>query len=173
MKIRVAVIAVAVLFAWALKRHNADARVEDLWWILAPTAHLAGVVTDTAFTLQHGEGYLSRERLFLIETSCAGVNFLVAAFGMLTVAGLRRAVSPLAAAQLLGQSLLMAYAAAVATNAARISIAIAMAGHTAGTLTADEVHRVEGIVVYFSGLLLLYEGTRWLDSRFRLPLITR
>jgi exosortase K len=69
------------LIAWGLKRHYADASTDALSWILMPTAHLVALVTGVAFAAVPGEGYFSAERMFLIEKACAGVNFLVAAFG--------------------------------------------------------------------------------------------
>jgi exosortase K len=167
MKTKLVVVAAAVLIAWALKRHYADARADDLWWSLTPTARLAGVITATPFEMQTGEGYLSRDRLFLIEKSCAGVNFVIAAFGMLMVALFHRVASPLSAARLLGASLLSAYAATVMVNAVRIAIAMWLAAHpiARSTLSAAELHRIEGIVVYFGGLLLLYELTQRFDRR--------
>jgi exosortase K len=166
-KTRLAAAAAALLIAWALKRHYAEARADDLWWILMPTAQLAGVITATPFAMQPGEGYLSRERLFLIEKSCAGVNFLIAAFGMLTFALFHRVASPLSAARLLGTSLLAAYLAAVVVNAGRIAIAMWLGAHpvAASTFSAADVHRIEGIVVYFGGLVLLYEVARRFDRR--------
>jgi exosortase K len=167
MKTRLVVVAAAVLIAWALKRHYAGARADDLWWILTPTAELAGVITATPFEMQAGEGYLSRDRLFLIEKSCAGVNFLIAAFGLLIVALFHRVASPLPAARLLGASLVAAYVFAVMVNAVRITIAMWLAAHpiARSTLSAADVHRIEGIVVYFGGLVLLYELTQRFDRR--------
>ncbi len=81
------------LIAWGLKRHYADARADDLGWILSPTARLVGATPGATFVMQPGEGYFSRERLFLIEKSCAGVNFMIAAFAMLAVALTHRARS--------------------------------------------------------------------------------
>ena len=167
MMMRLVVLAVAVLIAWGLKRHYADARADDLEWILSPTARLVGVVADTSFVRQPGEGYLSRERLFLIEKSCAGVNFMVAAFGMLTLALVHRVGSAASAARVLGVCLLGSYAAAVVVNAVRIAIAMWLATSTAAlsTVSAADVHRLEGIAVYFGGLVLLYEVARRLDRR--------
>ena len=167
MKIRFGLVVATVLIAWALKRHYADARADDLQWILTPTARLAGVMTQTAFEWQAGEGYLSRERLFLIEKSCAGVNFFIAAFGMLTFALFHRAGVPSSAARVLGVSLVAGYAAAVMVNAVRISIGMWLAAHPVAPLafSAADVHRVEGIVVYFGGLVLLYELARRIDRR--------
>jgi len=81
-KIKAAALAVVALIAFGLKRHYADAAVDALSWILAPTAALVGLVTGTAFTAVPGEGYFSAERMFLIEKACAGINFMIAAFAM-------------------------------------------------------------------------------------------
>jgi exosortase K len=164
MKTRLIAAVVAALVAWALKRHYADASADDLWWILTPTARLAGVISATPFEMQPGEGYLSRERLFLIEKSCAGVNFIIAAFGMLMFTLFHRVASPLSAARLLGVSLMAAYLAGVIVNAARIVVAMWLAAQPMmQSLGAADVHRIEGIAVYFGGLVLLYELARRFD----------
>jgi exosortase K len=166
-KTKLVVVGTTLLIAWALKRHYAGASADDLWWILAPTAQLAGAITSTPFEMQTGEGYLSRERLFLIEKSCAGVNFIIAAFGMLMFAQCHRVASPLSAARLAAASLLVAYLVTVVVNAIRIAIAMWLAAHplARSTFSAADVHRIEGIVIYFGGLLLLYELTQRFDRR--------
>jgi exosortase K len=165
MKMKVWVVAAAVLIAFAMKRHYAGARANDLGWILSPTAQLAGAMAHTTFTWQPQEGYFSRDRLFMIEKSCAGINFMVAAFGMLMLALLHRVGSGRSAARVLGVSLLASYSAAVLTNAARIAIAMWLAAHPVAlsTFSAADVHRFEGITVYFGGLVLLYELVQRLD----------
>jgi exosortase K len=165
MKIKICVAMVAVLVAWGMKRQYAGARADDLWWILSPTARLVGVATGAAFTPVPGEGYFSRERLFLIEKSCAGINFTVAAFGMLVFALLHRVRSRLSAASILALSAAASYGAAVIVNAARISLAMWLTAHPAAlpSLGADAIHRIEGITVYFGGLVLLHEMARRLD----------
>ena len=167
MRLRLVVLAAAVLIAWGLKRHYADATADDLGWILAPTSRLAAAMAGTTFVLQPGEGYFSREHLFVIAKPCAGINFMVAAFGMLVLALLHRAGSPVSAAGVLGASLVASYGAAVLVNAVRIVVALWLAAHPIGSsaYSAAEVHRLEGITVYFGGLVLLYELVRWLDRR--------
>jgi len=167
MKMKSWVLAAAVLIAFATKRHYADARADDLEWILGPTAWLVGAMTHTTFTWQPQEGYFSRDRLFLIEKSCAGINFMVAAFGMLMVALLHRVGSGVSAARVLGVSLLASYSAAVLVNALRIAIAMWLAAHPVAlpTMSAADIHRFEGIAVYFGGLVLLYELVQRLDRR--------
>ena len=167
MKTKILAIAATVLIAWSLKRHYADARVDDLWWILGPTSRLVSVLTGATFTMQSGEGYFSREHLFLIEKTCAGINFMIAAFGMLVCAWWHRVGSGIASMQVLGVSLLASYVAAVLVNAVRITVAMWLAAHSAAlsTLSAADIHRLEGITVYFGGLVALYEVARRLDRR--------
>ena len=165
MRIKLGVIAVATLVAFGLKRHYAEAGADDLAWMLRPTARLVGAITSTTFTLQPREGYFSRDRMFLIEKSCAGINFMIAAFGMLTIALLHRAGSGRSAARVLGVSLVASYLAAVLINAARIASAMWLAAHpvASSAFSAADAHRLEGIVVYFGGLVLLYELAQRLD----------
>jgi exosortase K len=82
---------------------------------------------------------------------------------MLMFALFHRVASPLSAARLLVTSLLTAYLLAVVVNAARIAIALPLAGQPIAALTAADVHRIEGIVVYFGGLVLLYEMAKQFD----------
>jgi exosortase K len=126
------------------------------------------LTTGATFVMQPGEGYFSRERLFLIEKSCAGVNFMIAAFVMLVVALAHRARSGAAAAGVLGVlgvSLVASYSAAVVVNTLRITVAMWLGARPAvfSGFSASDVHRIEGIIVYFVGLVLLYEVVQRLD----------
>jgi len=142
---------------FALKLHYSAAAVEDLRWILWPTSRAVGLLSGATFEFEQGAGYLSRQRLFLIEKSCAGVNFMIAAVGMIGFALSREASGWRPAASIIARSLALAYAAAVFVNAARILVAMhfASADLASGWWTEDRVHRLEGIAVYFAGLLLL------------------
>ena len=159
MKTRIIVLLAALMIAWALKRYYSDARADDLLWILTPTARLVGVISGVSFTLQPGEGYFSQAHLFLIEKSCAGVNFMIAAFSMLLCAHVHHVRSLGAVPRVLGISLVAAYIGAVVANAVRITIAMWLAAHAAvlSPFTPAAVHRLEGIVVYFGGLVVLFE----------------
>jgi exosortase K len=167
MKTKLCALAVAIATIWGLKRYYAGARADDLWWILTPTAKLAGVMAGTPFLAESGEGYLSRERLFLIEKSCAGVNFMIAAFGMLAFALRRRIDSCVSGGSVLATSLVASYSAAVLVNAVRIAVAIWLSAHAGAlpALDAAQVHRVEGITVYFGGLVAVHEIAQRLDRR--------
>jgi exosortase K len=145
------------LAMWGLKRHYADAEVENLRWILWPTAQLVAVATGSPFELEPGAGYLSRQHLFVIEKSCAGVNFMIAALGLTGLVLTRDRRDGHRDLRILGQGLALSYAAAVVVNSVRILIAIGLASADLGSgwWTAARIHRLEGITVYFAGLLLL------------------
>jgi exosortase K len=167
MKAKLCVLAVMALVIWGVKRHYSEARADDLRWILSPTTQVVGVMTGTPFAWQPGEGYRSPDRLFLIEKSCAGINYMVAAFAMLSLVLVHRVGSGLSAAHVLGVSLLASYLAAVLVNAVRIAVALWLAGQPVAisTFSAADVHRVAGIAVYFAGLVLLHELVQRLDRR--------
>jgi exosortase K len=134
---RASVVATALGLALVLKVYYAHATADELRWILAPTAWLVERVSGTRFTYEPGSGYLSHERMFLIEKPCAGVNFLVAAIVMsgVVVTGRRLALA-----------LAASYVVAVAANAVRITVALFVA-------RSPDVHRIEGVIVYFVALL--------------------
>jgi exosortase K len=161
------IIVAAAIIAWGLKHHYAGAQAEDLKWILRPTTELVSAVTRERFTWQAGEGYFSSDRLFLIGKSCAGINFMVAAFGMLVLARCHRSEDAASVLRILAVSLLASYVAAVTVNALRIAIALRLAAHPASlsSLRASDMHRLEGIAIYFGGLVLLQELVRRLDRR--------
>jgi exosortase K len=159
---------------FALKLHYSAAAVEDLRWILWPTSRAVGLLSGATFEFEQGAGYLSRERLFLIEKSCAGVNFMIAAVGMIGFTFSRKATGPGSGASIVARSLALAYAGAVLVNTARILVAMrfASADLASGWWTEDRVHRLEGIAVYFAGLLLLDLAHRALATA-RHPTVAR
>jgi exosortase K len=154
---RVAVLITLAAGAWALKRHYADSHVEALRYILAPTSKLVSWLTGVSFEFEYGVGYLSKDRLFAIAKPCAGVNFMVAAWALLGFVLSRRARDFVSGIAVLVESLVLAYAAALVANAARIALALKLDEHVVVSdfWTPARIHRVLGIVVYFGGLALL------------------
>ncbi|HMI85320.1 MAG TPA: exosortase K [Polyangiaceae bacterium] len=155
---RVALLSVLALAMWALKRHYALAEVGELSWILKPVASLSALVSGATFEWEPGSGYLSRERLFVIAKPCAGVNFMLAALGMVGVMLSKRAVSWRASASLAALSWGIAYIATVMANTTRIAVALWIAAHpfTTDLWTPARVHRMEGIAIYFGMLVALH-----------------
>ena len=124
------------------------------------------LLTDAARKNDFAGMTRARERLFLIEKSCAGVNFMLAAFGMLVFTLFHRVRTVVSGSSVLGVSLLAGFAAAVVVNAVRIAMAMWLAAHPIGlSISSAALHRLEGILVYFGGLVLLYEAAQRLDRR--------
>jgi len=159
MKRTVAFLIVVALAMCAMKRYYADTSVDELAWMLGPTASLVTALTGVPFEWESGQGYLSRERFFLIEKACAGINFMIAAFGMVAVVRCRRIESWRSAAGILSICVVTSYSTAVLVNAARITAAMWLAAHPVGFawITAAQAHRLEGIACYFGGLVLLHK----------------
>ena len=151
-------VVVVLLCALVLKLFYSTASPDELLWILAPTTSLVELLSSRSFSFESHAGYMSSDHSFLIAASCAGVNFLITAFLML---GLKRLWSerqqslswrfiPLAG--------LFAYVATIIANTVRICIALELQRHPPNIswLNANQIHRLEGIVVYFGFLLLLF-----------------
>jgi exosortase K len=153
---------VVLLCAVAVKQYYSTASVNQLRWILAPTTALVELVTGSRFEFESYAGYISSDRSFVIAASCAGVNFLITAFLMLALRKLWTARSqnrldtlgwrfiPIAGAS--------AYLATLVANTVRISTAVRLKGLPLemGWLSGNQLHRFEGIFIYFGFLFVLF-----------------
>jgi len=150
--------AVTLALAIGLKLFYGSATPEQLVWILAPTVHLLEVVTGTPFLFEAGEGYLSPELNLLVAPSCAGLNFCVATLctGVFGFAPDARGASEKVA--LLASSALAAYGLTILANAARLVVSIRLTPllRAPTDLPYGTLHRVEGVVVYFTALCVTY-----------------
>ena len=153
-----------LLCALGLKVHYSTATPNELRWILAPTTRLVEFFSGESFAFESYTGYMNSDHTFVIAAPCAGVNFLITAFLML---GLRRLwrdrfqgtswrFIPLAAA---GASL-----STLLANTVRICVALDLGSVESSWLTANQLHRVEGIAVYFGFLLLLFVISERVES---------
>jgi len=151
-------LAIVLLCALALKFYYSNATANELRWILAPTTALVELLSGRSFAFESYTGYMSSDHRFVIAVPCAGVNFLITAFLML---GLRRlwrdrlqgiswTFLPLTAA--------LAYVATLIANTTRICVALEIQRRSfeVNGLSGNQLHRLEGIVVYFGFLLLLF-----------------
>lgn len=159
---------VVLVSAAAVKFYYSTASVNQLRWILAPTTFLVELVSGRRFEFESNAGYMSSDHTFLIAASCAGVNFLITSFLMLSLARLWRdrashtewIFMPVAAG--------LAYLTTVVANTARIAIALHLQQTPVDVkwLSGHQLHRLEGIIVYFGFLLLLYVVTeqKWMTD---------
>jgi len=155
---------VVVLCALALKLFYSTATPDELRWILAPTTALVELLSGRSFEFESYTGYMSSDRTFVIAAPCAGVNFLITAFVMLGVRTLWRDRFQVVSWRFIPVAAGLAYVATLIANTARICLALELHSVKISWLTANQLHRLEGIVVYFGFLLLLFVLTERLRS---------
>lgn len=162
---RIAAVAIALAVVVAGKQYYRAATADDLRWILAPTAKLVSWVTGGNFVYEAGPGWADYKIGFIIAPPCAGVNFALAAFLALVLGGLGAMTTARAAARRLIAAAAIAYVATLVVNTIRIAIAVAMHRTDLNGMDRNELHSIEGIVVYFGGLCALYWVARAIASR--------
>ncbi len=155
---RNAQLVVVLLCALTLKLYYSTASANQLRWILAPTTVFVELVSGTPFEIESHAGYISSDRSFLIAASCAGVNFLITSFLMLSLRKLWRDRSQNIAWRFIPAAALFAYLATLVANTVRISTALRLHQMPLeiSWLSPNQLHRFEGIFIYFGFLLLLF-----------------
>ncbi len=149
---------VVLLCALALKFYYSNATADELLWILAPTTTLVELLSGRSFAFESYTGYVSSDHRFVIAVPCAGVNFLITAFLMLGLRRLWRDRLQRLSWTFLPITAVFAYVATLIANTMRISIALEMQRRSVDVdgLSGNQLHRLEGIVIYFGFLLLLF-----------------
>jgi exosortase K len=166
----------AVLIALGVKGFYSRAGADQLLWILAPSSWLARYVGGIDLVYERGTGFISYAHHLVIGPSCAGINFLIAAFLTVYFAFARLSDSRF---RWLFSSAAISLGAAVAANGLRIFVTAHLwnADIYGSWLTPDRVHRLAGTVIYYSSLVALYlaieawSGERQLAMRRATPLL--
>jgi exosortase K len=159
-------ITVILLCAAGLKFFYSTTSVNQLRWILAPTTALVELISGQSFQFESYAGYINSERSFLIAASCAGVNFLITAFLMLSLGHLWRNRSRSLSWKFVPYAALIAYLVTLLANTVRIATALQLRSMRveSGLLSPGQLHRFEGIFIYFGFLLLLYVVSDFVTS---------
>src|SRR5690349_1997 len=157
---------VVLLCALALKSYYSTASADELRWILAPTTTLVEMLSGRSFVFESHTGYMSSDHMFVIAVPCAGVNFLMTAFLMLGLRRLWRARLQTVGWSFLPVTVVLAYVATVVANTTRICVALETQrrGVEVDWLNGNQLHRLEGIVIYFGFLLLLFMLTERIEA---------
>jgi exosortase K len=158
---------IVILFCAAgLKFFYSTTSVNQLRWILAPTTALVELISGQSFQFESYAGYINSDHSFLIAASCAGVNFLITAFLMLSLDHLWRNRSQRLSWMFVPYAALIAYLVTLSANAVRITTALQLRSMRieSGLLSPGQLHRFEGIFIYFGFLLLLYVISDFLSS---------
>lgn len=164
----------ALTVAYGAKRFYSSASVDELGFVLAPTAKLVEAWFGLPFTFEHGIGYTNLELAVAVTKACSGVNFLIIAFVSLVLGftsrlqrrcGVER--QTLAAIGWFFFSGVAAYLFTLAVNAVRVVVAT----------TLHREHLLEGIAIYLCALSMLHavvslavDGARWTARFAVLPL---
>lgn len=157
-----------LLIAFGLKYHYSRASSEDLIWILGPTARVVEHISGIPFEKESGTGYINPDYRIIIAASCAGVNFLIAAFCMAMYSCIHQIECHRLKFLWLVISFMSAYLVTLAANALRIIFAIVFyqTELTFIWFTSEQIHRLEGILVYFSFLCSYYWLLQGLMCRY-------
>ena len=157
---------VVLVCAAGMKLYYSSASADQLRWILTPTAVCVELVSRRSFEFESHAGYMSEDRRFLIAGSCAGVNFLIAAFLMLSGRRLFSGRSKKISWKHIPAAAVIAYLVTIVANTTRIAIALQMQPMSAeiGWLSPGQLHRFEGIFAYFGFLLLLFAVSEKVSS---------
>lgn len=158
---------IALLIMLALKRHYSLASADQLDWILAPTAKLLAWFTSAHPVYERGVGYVDFSQGMIVAPACAGVNFMVMAFGLAAFCAIVRIERMAGLLIWLSGALYGAYCYTIIVNTLRISISMALYNADIYTLwlTEERVHRVAGIGIYLSALWLFYIGLQVMIDR--------
>jgi exosortase K len=155
---RLAQVVVVLLVGLGLKQYYSTASANQLRWILAPTTMLVSLVSGESFQFESYAGYMTSDHTFVVAAACAGVNFLITAFLLLSLRKLWVDQSAQVSWRVIPTAAFVGYLATLIANAVRITIALQLQRtppQIAG-LSRGELHRFEGIFVYFGFLLLLF-----------------
>lgn len=153
---RIAQGVVVLVCVFALKHYYSTATADQLRWILAPTTVCVELASGASFEFESGAGYMSSDQSFLIASSCAGVNFLITAFLLLSMRRLLGDPSKSIRWGFIPAAAVIAYLVTIIANTARIAIALRSHEIDGGWLNPSQLHRIEGIFIYFGFLLLLF-----------------
>jgi len=151
-------LAIVGLCALALKFYYSTATADQLRWILAPTTTLVELLSGRRFEFESYAGYMTSDRSFVIAVPCAGVNFLITAFLMVSLRRLWRERYQSLGWRFIPITAMVAYVGTLIANTTRICIALELRACSVeiSGLTNNQMHRLEGILVYFGFLLFLF-----------------
>jgi exosortase K len=164
-----------VFIAVGLKYAYSQSTSEDLVWILGPTASLVEFITGMQFAKEVNIGYICTGRQVAIVPACAGINFMIAAFCMTALTLIYKTKQKGFIPFCLLAGFAAAYGFTLCVNSFRITLSIYLyhADIYTPSITPEGVHRIEGIVIYFTGLCLLYFGVLRITNRHDIFLIHR
>jgi exosortase K len=120
--VRIIPYALCAAIAYALKYHYSRASVDDLLWILYPTAGLVEWLSGISFLYDPSKGFVNAVQGIAIAPACGVVNFLIIAFVMSFFSFEGRFATWKGRMLWLAVSLLLSYAMTITVNSIRICV---------------------------------------------------
>lgn len=153
-----------------LKLWYVGADNDDLAFLLRPTDALVGLAASSPSSYLTDSGYFHPDLNILIDKSCAGFNFWILCFLMLSLLIFKYLGRWAHLTLTLPATLLCAYVLTIFANTSRISIAIFLQNKAAAFLPKHLLwfHEAQGVFVYLSCLIAIY-----LIAEFLLTKLTR
>lgn len=151
----------AAVIAFAGKLFYSLAPVRGLLFLLSPVTFLVSTFTGIPFACDESAGYMNLATGIVIGKSCAGMNYLILLYAMTIISFLHYFNKLTEKILFQGCALAGSWLLCVYATAARIIISIPMlsAGDSFPFLKTDTAHKIVGIVVYVTILLLYYSTT--------------
>jgi exosortase K len=149
---------IGLIIIYGLKLYYSTASVNDLDWILAPTAWWTQILSGNTFEKVSNIGYLNNANEFIIVSSCSGMNFLMILFSTLLYSFIHRWNTFRQKLLWFFFSMVIAYILTIGVNGLRIVLAMHLfnADIYGNLVTPQRIHRIEGIAVYFFSLFTIF-----------------
>jgi len=131
---------------------------DSLTFLLKPTDKLVGLLTGSNSIYIMDKGYFHDELNIVIDKSCAGFNFWILSFLMLTFLGLKYFGSNLKKALIIPLALTGAYFFTIFVNTSRIFASIVIQNQTISYFENQQhnIHEIIGIITNLTFLILVY-----------------
>jgi len=167
--------AVAAVCMVLLKHHYSIASADQLRWILAPTARLVAWFTSARPVFEAGVGYVDFTHGIIIAPACAGINFMIMAFGLAACLAIRHTRLPAHQWVWLTYAAALSFSGTLAVNTLRIIVSMSLyaAPIYSGILTVERLHRLAGVGIYFGALWLFYRLWAHIIKCYRKPVSGR
>ncbi|MGL5436732.1 MAG: exosortase K [Lachnospiraceae bacterium] len=150
---------IGLIIILSVKYYYRNASSDDLKWILTPTAWWVQTISQISFEYESQLGYVSHEFRFILAPSCSGVQFMLISIATLLFSFIHRMKTKRMGFNWLMISMISSYLFTIFVNGLRIILSIYLPPYLSFCdqwMTAEKLHSLIGIAVYFTSLLVGY-----------------
>lgn len=148
---------------FGIKYFYSKAGIDQLRWILTPTAGWVRILSGIPFEYEPEVGYINHSYRFIIAASCSGVQFMMISIATLIFSFVHRMNTYKKGLGWTVFSLGISYLFTIFVNGLRIVVSIFLPltiGRpelSGSLLTPERLHTLIGIAIYFTSLFTLYQ----------------